>query len=226
MQEVDGLHGPEDALAQTRSPLAERQDADTRPGLHAASRTRRASSRRAVLIVPGLFNSPPGHWQSHWEAGLPTAARVQQDNWERPTLAEWTAGLVEALRRTPDALLVGHSLGCALIAHVAQLRGARGIAGALLVAPAELHRDGPAGRLLEGFGPMPLNPLPFPATVVASRTDPYVSFATAARFADGWGARFVDLGDAGHINVESGYGPWPEGLALLEALDRSASGRP
>jgi predicted alpha/beta hydrolase family esterase len=178
---------------------------------------------RPVLIVPGLFNSPPGHWQSHWEAALPGASRVEQDNWDQPTLGEWTAGLVEALRRQPDALLVGHSLGCALIAHVAQIRGARGIAGALLVAPAEVHRDGPVGGLLEGFDPIPLSRLPFPSTVVSSRTDPFVSFSRAARFAEAWGSKFVDLGDAGHINVESGYGAWPEGLELLRDLEVRAS---
>jgi predicted alpha/beta hydrolase family esterase len=176
------------------------------------------SAERPILIVPGLFNSPAGHWQSVWEQALPNATRVEQDNWDQPTLGEWTAGLVAALRAAPDAVLVGHSLGCALIAHVAQIRGARGIAGALLVAPAEVDREGPVGRLLEPFGPMPLDPLPFPTTVVASRTDPHVSFPEAARYALAWGSRFVDLGDAGHINLESGHGPWPEGRAIFDEL--------
>ncbi len=173
---------------------------------------------RAILIVPGLFNSPADHWQSLWQARLPNAHRVEQENWDQPTLAEWTAGLVTALRSSPDAVLVGHSLGCALIAHVAKIRGARGIAGALMVAPAEVNREGSVGRLLEPFGPMPLEPLPFPSTVVASRKDPFVSFPEAARCALGWGSRFVDLGDAGHINVASGHGPWPEGLQMLDEL--------
>lgn len=173
---------------------------------------------RPILIVPGLFNSPDGHWQSLWQAALPNAVRVEQENWDQPTLAEWTVGLVEALREHPDAVLVGHSLGCALIAHVAKIRGARGIAAAMLVAPAEVNREGPVGRLLEPFGPMPMETLPFPSTVVASRTDPFVSFAEAARCAAAWGSRFVDLGDAGHINVEAGFGPWPEGRAVLAEL--------
>jgi predicted alpha/beta hydrolase family esterase len=175
-------------------------------------------SDRPILIVPGLFNSAPEHWQSLWLADLPGAQRVEQENWDQPTLAEWTAGLVEALRSAPGAVLVGHSLGCALIAHVAKIRGARGIAGAMLVAPAEVNREGPVGRLLEPFGPMPLEPLPFPSTVVASRNDPFVSFPEAARCAVGWGSRFVDLGDAGHINVASGLGDWPEGRAILDEL--------
>lgn len=171
-----------------------------------------------VLIVPGLYNSGPTHWQSYWERRLENAERVEQSDWERPTLGEWTANLVEAVRRRPGAILVAHSLGCALVAHLAALRGRRGIAGALLVAPADVNRNGPAGRLLEGFGPMPRQALPFPTTVVASHDDPYVRFDLADSFARTWGSQLVDLGHAGHINVESGYGPWSDGLPLLEAL--------
>lgn len=171
-----------------------------------------------VLIIPGLNNSAPDHWQSHWQAALPNAHRVEQSDWDRPTLGEWVQSLVHAVRANPGAILVGHSLGCALIAHVAHLRGRRGIAGALLVASADVNRDGPAGRLLEGFGPMPRGRLPFPSTVVASRNDPYARFELSQAVARDWGAQFVDLGAAGHINVEAGYGPWREGQTLLDAL--------
>lgn len=176
-----------------------------------------------ILIVPGLFNSGPDHWQSHWQRALSTAERVEQSDWQRPTLGDWTASLMEAVRRRPGAILVGHSLGCALIAHLAGIRGDRGIAGALLVAPADVNRQGPAGRLLEGFSPLPRQRLPFPSLVVASRDDPYVEIDRARAFAQGWGADFVDLGCAGHINVESGYGPWIGGQSLLRRLIAGAT---
>jgi predicted alpha/beta hydrolase family esterase len=41
-----------------------------------------------------------------------------------------------------------------------------------------------------------------------------------------WGSTLIDLGNAGHINTESGFGPWPEGLALLQDLQASRSGHP
>lgn len=179
----------------------------------------RQADRRPILIIPGLHDSGMAHWQSHWQIVLPTAERVEQTDWERPTLGDWVASLVESIRRRPGAILVGHSLGCALIAHVARLRGARGIAGALLAAPADVNRDGPAGKLLRGFGPMPTLRLPFPSVVVASRNDPYVGYEHARMLADAWGSRFVDAGFAGHINIASGHGPWPEGLKLLEDLN-------
>lgn len=171
-----------------------------------------------VLIVPGLNNSGPDHWQSHWFKRLDNAVWVDQIDWDLPRLGDWVASLVQAIREHPGALLVGHSLGCALIAHVAQLRGNRGIAGALLVAPADVNRSGPAGKLLQGFSPMPQQRLSFPSIVVASETDPYVAIHRAEEFSRSWGSRFVNLGPAGHINVASGHGPWIEGLQLLQEL--------
>ena len=175
-----------------------------------------------ILIVPGLYNSGPDHWQSHWERELPGAERVHQQDWERPLLGDWTISLAEAVRRRPGAILVAHSLGCALVAHFAQVTGGRGVAGAMLVAPADVNREGPAGRLLVGFSPIPRQRLPFPSLVVASRNDPYVEIDRAEAFARSWGSEFVDLGRAGHINVESGHGAWTKGRGLLRGLVQRA----
>lgn len=40
----------------------------------------------------------------------------------------------------------------------------------------------------------------------------------AEAFARGWGSEFVDLGRAGHINVDSGHGTWMKGRSLLKTL--------
>ena len=47
-----------------------------------------------ILIVPGLFDSEPDHWQSHWQRTIPGAERVEQSDWERPRLGDWTASLI------------------------------------------------------------------------------------------------------------------------------------
>ena len=57
--------------------------------------------------------------------------------------------------------------------------------------------------------------LPFPSVLVGSRNDPYCGWERARGFAADWGAVFVDLGHAGHINAESGLGDWPQGHAFL-----------
>ncbi len=173
--------------------------------------------RSRVLILPGLHDSGPDHWQSRWERSHPTFRRVVQRDWEAPDRAEWVARLEAAIVASEEpVVLAAHSLGCSLVAHWA--RAHRGpVRGALLVAPADVDRpDFPAGAT--GFAPMPLSPLPFPSIVAASANDPYVSVARAAEFAAAWGARFEHLGPVGHVNSESGLGDWPEGLALLEGL--------
>jgi predicted alpha/beta hydrolase family esterase len=169
-----------------------------------------------ILIVPGLYNSGPDHWQSRWQARLPDAMRVEQDDWEQPNLVGWTGNLARAIAaRKGDAVAVGHSLGVATIVHVA----ASGylLHGALLVAPSDLERPGRPEQIA-GFAPMPMFKLPFPSIVVTSSNDPHVSAARAAEFAAAWGSRLVDIGPAGHISGDDGFGAWPEGLGLLREL--------
>jgi hypothetical protein len=182
-------------------------------------RARRQSGEDTpLLFIPGLHGSGPGHWQGHWERALPSAERIEQANWDRPGLGEWMANLVERIRGRSGVVLVAHSLGCALVAHLAALTGGRGVAGALLVAPADVDGETPAGRLLTAFAPMPRQRLGFPSLVVASRDDPFMTITRAEAFAGLWGSAFADIGKAGHINVDSGHGPWEEGHAYLDAL--------
>ena len=114
-------------------------------------------------------------------------------------------------------MLVAHSLGCALVAHAADALRER-VAGALLVAPPDVDEVCHLLPEIESFAPMPLRRLPFPAVVVASTNDPYAEPARARGFADAWGARYVELDGAGHVNVDSGHGDWPEGQRLLAEL--------
>src|SRR5580765_3267674 len=106
--------------------------------------------------------------------------------------------------------LAAHSLGCALVAHSATERRAARIAGALLVAPPDVDEVCHLLPEIESFAPMPMRRLPFPAVVVGSTDDPYAEPARVRAFAEAWGARLVELAGAGHVNVESGHGEWPE----------------
>ena len=169
-----------------------------------------------VFIVPGLGNSGPGHWQSHFEALNPDFTRIEQREWESPARTDWVATLEHALAGEDlgRVVLVAHSLGCVTVAHWAARYG-HAIRGALLVAPSDVETAHYAAFPTTGFGPMPLQRLPFPSTVVTSSTDDWVSPVRARQFADAWGSELVNIGAAGHINAASGHGPWPDGLALL-----------
>lgn len=170
-----------------------------------------------VLILPGLYNSGPEHWQSHWERAHPEFRRVEQDDWETPRFADWTARLEDAVREAgPDTVLVAHSLACTLVARWAETTKQR-VRGALLVAPSDTEAPSyPEGT--EGFKPMPRKRLPFPSIVVASSDDPYVTPERAEEFARAWGSELVNIGPAGHVNSASSLGDWPVGFALLQRL--------
>ncbi len=86
------------------------------------------------------------------------------------------------------------------------------------MAPPDIDYSASHGAPIAGFGPPAANPLPFPAVLAASSTGPWAAIGWSRRLAEQWGARFVDLGDAGHVNPEAGFGPWPQGEALLRDL--------
>jgi predicted alpha/beta hydrolase family esterase len=159
-----------------------------------------------TLILPGLHNSDPDHWQSRWEARDWSLSRVIQNDWETPRCGDWVARLDQALTLTgPDAVLVAHSAGCALVAHWAIRHPSRRIRGALLVAPSDPEVPSfPPGPT--GFAPMPLRRLPFRSVVVASSNDPYVTVLRAQAFATAWGSELVMIREAGHINSTSDLG--------------------
>lgn len=172
-----------------------------------------------ILIVPGFGGSGEDHWQSRWEARLSTARRVHQENWDRPRLADWVERIAhEVEAATRPVIILAHSLGCNAVAHAAPQLNNR-VRGAFLVAPASRGQIAAlAPHVDEAFAHTPADPLPFPALVVASRTDSLNPYAEAEDFAYAWGAAMVDAGDAGHINTASGHGPWPEGLMRLASF--------
>jgi len=63
-----------------------------------------------------------------------------------------------------------------------------------------------------------MNKLPFPSILVASSNDPWLTMECAREFATAWGSQLENAGPAGHINADSGFGPWPIGEMLLGEL--------
>ena len=177
-----------------------------------------------VLILPGWQSSGPQHWQSRWEQRY-GYERVEQHDWLRPLRGDWIARLEEVLlARSAPVWLVGHSLGCLLVAAwAAHSRQTARVAGALLVAPGDVEL--PALRpALRSWAPVQQTRLPFPALLLASSDDPYCSQDRAQQFARDWGARFMSLGACGHLNADSGLDDWPQGHDLLCQLQADAAG--
>ncbi|MEW5421796.1 RBBP9/YdeN family alpha/beta hydrolase [Amorphus sp. 3PC139-8] len=172
-----------------------------------------------ILILPGLTGGTPQHWYARWNDRLETARRVDPADPHAPDRAEWTKKLVDAVAaaRRP-VVLVAHSLGTAVAVHATKETGLPGVAGAFLVAVPDVERTENMPAEVAGFAPLPRNPLPFPSMVVASRTDVWCDYERVEDFAASWGSLLIDAGDAGHLNDESGHGPWPEGLTRFAML--------
>jgi uncharacterized protein len=168
-----------------------------------------------IIIVPGYENSCPDHWQSRWQQKLSTARRVEQDAWSKPVREDWVARVAQTVNKAEKpVLLVAHSLGIPTVLHAIPFFKAK-IAGAFLVAPPDVANPKIRPKHLMTFGPYPRDPLPFPSILVGSRNDHYCSYETAEELAAAWGALLIDGGDSGHLNAQSGHGPWPEGTMVF-----------
>ena len=171
-----------------------------------------------ILTLPGIGGSGPQHWQSLWEKEY-GFTRIEQREWETPFRDEWVANIQKAVSKydPKKVILVGHSAVCSAVGKWSE-RYQTKIKAALLVAPADPEASTfPEGAI--GFAPMPLFKLPFPSIVIASSNDFFAAIKRAKQFADAWGSEFINIGEAGHINVASGHGQWDEGLEILKRLD-------
>lgn len=174
-----------------------------------------------VLIVPGLRDRVPEHWQTHLQARLPDAVTMPPLERERLSCAAQVAALDAALAKIEGpVILVAHSGGCITVVHWARDH-ARPVHGALLATPPDFASPLPAGYptpdtlAQNGWLPVPRARLPFPSLVAVSDNDPLGRKERVLELAQAWGSRTVEVGSVGHLNPASGYGPWPRAEELL-----------
>jgi predicted alpha/beta hydrolase family esterase len=161
-------------------------------------------ARPRLVIVPGLHGSGAAHWQSWLHGQVAGAVRVEQDDWSAPDLERWSDRIADTLASLGPGphVIVAHSFGCLASVRAVARRGAANVAQMLLVAPAEPNRFDIAHALPQGR-------LAARSCVVASDNDPWMSATQAHAWALRWGSDWINLGNAGHVNVDSGYGPFP-----------------
>lgn len=173
------------------------------------------TSEVEILVLPGFKGSGPLHWQSRWEAKLGAARRVEMGDWHKPVFEDWRENLVAAVASAQKpVVLIAHSIGAQVAVQAADRFGGK-VRGAMLVAPPDVENPAIRPLHLLTFGPARREPLPFPSVVIASRDDPFCGFERASEMAADWGSLFMDAGHSGHLNHESGHGPWPEGLMVF-----------
>lgn len=178
-----------------------------------------------VIIVYGYDGSGPGHWQRwlHDELRrrampvqfpeLPDPAEPQKDVW-----VEALAGLVD--ESAEPVTFVCHSLGSWAVDHMLAERGAANVHAALLVAPPSPYL---VFEPVDSFIPPPCQrvawePLAARSLIVASDNDDFVAVEEVAEIGKILGIRHKILHGAGHINIASGFGPWPLALEWVEKV--------
>ncbi|MBV7439071.1 acetoin dehydrogenase E2 subunit dihydrolipoyllysine-residue acetyltransferase [Aeromonas encheleia] len=168
-----------------------------------------------ILLVPGLHNSGPDHWQSRWHQHFPHWQRMVGLPWDKPDLTVWSAKLASKLRsRRSQVHLVAHSFGALTAIAAARLQPEK-VASILIVAPADPARFGIPDEALAGS-------VKVSAQLIASRNDPWMTFERAEYWSRQWQVPLFDAGEVGHINAQSGHGEWGQGLNLLGTLYRRA----
>jgi len=188
----------------------------------------RRVAETTVLIVPGLRDEVAQHWQTLLAKELPRVVTVPpmgRENLDCQARVEAIEVCAQGIEG--PVVVVAHSGGCIMVAHWARLTQ-RPVRGALLATPPDFDLPMPEGypRLedltIGGWLPVPRQRLPFPSIVAASRNDPLGKFSRVSALAQGWGSRLVDIGEVGHLNPASGFGPWPLAHALIEQLAQPA----
>jgi uncharacterized protein len=176
-----------------------------------------------IIIVHGYDGSGPGHWQ-RW---LADELRQRQVPVVFPDLPEpvapqkdrWVAALADVVSSVPaPRTLVCHSLGCWAVDHLFTERGLVGVQAVLLVAP-------PSPYLLfepvESFLPPPCRRDVWAAVaartlLVGSDNDDFTTPEEIDDIAKTLRIRSHIIPGGGHINIDSGHGPWPFALEWLE----------
>jgi hypothetical protein len=192
-----------------------------------------------TLILHGWQGSGPGHWQS-WLAerlaergahvqypALPDCDVPCPDRWGLALHAELAALAAEPGER----VVIAHSLGCVLwLREAARIAPDHRVDRVALVAP-----PCPGAKVpeLANFYPTGADKAAIDAAagdtrLVCSDNDAYCPGRGAAEHWGGPLELVVDLlPGAAHLNVEAGYGPWPEmeawALGEVESLSTSAS---
>lgn len=170
-----------------------------------------------TVIVPGVGGSEHDHWQSWLQRQLKSCSRVQQQDWNKPVLHEWVEQFIKTVQAIQEPIqIVAHSFGClttvAALAQHPELN--QKIKNLVLVAPANPARFGDTGFARESqndyqqyFHQLQLQ---VPTQMIISENDPWLNFQDALQLAKAWKIKPKNLGQVGHINVASGFGPFPE----------------
>jgi len=167
---------------------------------------------KKVLILYGWHGSDAPHWQSWLKDEL------EKENYEvcfpqlsdnlRPKKDIWMKEALNAFNKAKPDIVITHSMGNTLWFHLCNEKLLSKVKNLLLVAP---PRDLNDFEDVKSFFPVntPHDLYAKEVLMVSSDNDPYMDIKESQKLSDTLGCELKVLEDAGHINADSGYGPWP-----------------
>lgn len=186
---------------------------------------------KRVIIIHGSYGYPTENWIPWLKTELnklgvevmvpqfPTPEGQDLSNWLK-VLAQYEGKL------TDETILVGHSVGASFIPSAIEYFN-RPIKAAVLVAGfvSQLEKESPLLQVMlstfvdKDFDWERIRILCPEFVILQSDNDPHVSFEKAGELARGVGAEITIIKNAGHFNVNSGYGEkFPQLLERLKEL--------
>ena len=176
-----------------------------------------------VIIVHGWQGFEPEHWQK-WLFDQLKEKRIEVylpdlPNPFHPQQNEWIAELKKLKPFNEETILVGHSLGnTAILRLLEKLKKTQKVGKVFLVCG---WNEGDHGiKELSNFFKTPLNWEKIRTqskqfVVINSDNDPYFSLEKGKKLAKELGVQCLVEHNAGHINVKSGFGPYPKLLKMI-----------
>jgi predicted alpha/beta hydrolase family esterase len=186
---------------------------------------------RRFLILHGWENHRS---QGHWQWWLTDQLRAQGEqvlypqlpDADSPSLTAWTDLLQAEIAQlgNDERIIVAHSLGATLWLSAAVALGPdQQVDRVVLVSPPSPTVLGRSAEV-EEFARAPLGVGPMDTRLVCSDNDPYCPEGARALLA-GMHLDTDLIPGAGHINPDTGYGPWPSMLAWCLDPATRISGR-
>lgn len=180
----------------------------------------------SVMLFHGWGGSDFPHWQS-WLAGEIAKEYGCVDFFrfpevDAPSYDAWKEAAVNELRKFRPDILVCHSLANTLWFHLCNEDTVEMTLEELfLVAPPSLQCS---IEELQSFFPVtpPKNLHAKRVHLIVSDNDPYMRVEEAQILAKNLGVELTLIKGAGHINAQSGFGPWPWMLDQILQKERDA----
>lgn len=176
---------------------------------------------KRVLLLHGWGGSDYPHWQSWLAAELArdygTVSFPLLDNPHFPSKNRWMRQVIAVLKDFKPDIVLCHSLANTLWFHLCHEGEITEVEKLYLVAPPRLDCS---IDTIKTFFPVipPKNLHADEALMVTSTDDPYMTIEEAQALQRALAIPMKVLENAGHINADSGYGPWPWILEQLKGL--------